>query len=253
MKLTHIALITGALTFAGAASATAISGTGLQNGLNAITDGSFYDVNTSQYNPDETWEVTSSGASVTRLIFEFAGFENQASFGIYDLATPSTKLEIFNGASCGTADTTCTPAGNLNLVIDGASNMFSTLYSSAVFSSDQFGYYLTSGAGTFYSQSALNGDSDSDGVSDDHMVAFAGDGSLDLDINGGTNYKNFAAGEYILAWEDLVLLGSDRDYSDFVVMVESVRSVFEPGSMALFGLGIAGLAASRRRQKGLVA
>jgi hypothetical protein len=66
----------------------------------------------------------------------------------------------------------------------------------------------------------------------------------------------FAAGvwgnnEFILAFEDLSNPGSDQDYNDFVVMVESVspHSVPEPSAMLLFGTGIAGLVGIRRKKK----
>ena len=249
MSFKKALLAASLIAVSASASAAVISGNELQNGLNNITDGNFYDVNTSQVANDEVWTITSSGGSVNRLIFEFAGFSNVAEFGIYDVNNTANRVEIFNGASCGTYQ--C--GSNLGLNFEVLANMTGTTYqsllngSSATFSSSTYGYYLNSGAGTFFSQAHLNTELGL-GVDADHMVAYKGDDSTRIDITGGTNYKPFSSGEYILAWEDLSLSNSDYDYTDFVVLVESVAPVSEPGTLALLGLGILGLGFARRKQ-----
>lgn len=224
------------------AGATPITGSSLQNRLNDITYGdaagtadvNFYDVQTDQVADDGAWELTATGGSFNRLIFELAGYANRNTFGIYDIHDPSNRLQIFAGSA---------GAGAISGIVENAGFMFEVLGGgSAAFSSSTFGYYLSGPGGTFFSQDHLNA------AGGDQMVAFQGQGDLYVDASGhGPGL--FTSGEFILAWEDLVVGRSDRDYNDFVVMVESVTPVPAPATLALLGLGLLGLGASARRRR----
>lgn len=255
MRLNKILLGLGLSLSAITANAAIISGTGLQSGLDAITeDGSFQNVHTSQIGEDEVWQITASGGTISTLVFEFAGFASTTSFGIYDIFDTSKRLEIFDGSAATGSITATVGAGSTTFTsvdLTGGGGILGT----ETFSTVNFGYYLDSsaggpGGGLFFSQAALNTDvaDAAHGHTTDHMVAYAGDDSDKLDIFGTGSFATFAQDEYILAWEDLTFPGSDYDYSDMVVLVESVIPVPESAPLLTMGLGLLGFGLIRRRR-----
>ena len=237
------------LSMAGAANATVVfgdGGTALQGVLDGITNAtpanpsgnSSVNVVTDQFSPDQTWAITGSGGSISTLIIELAGFANGNSFGVYDLANPANSVQIFSGAQGAGAQ------GSLAILADG-SVVVNFVDSGIDFASgNAFGFYLNvSDTGNrWHSNTALN----IDGL--DHMAAYQGN---DCDL---IQIPPFSAGvwtssEYVLAWEDLHASVSDLDYTDFVVIVESVKPIPEPGILALLGLGLLGMVGGRRFTK----
>lgn len=244
----------------GLANATPIYGTSLQDQLDARTlDGSFQNVNTQQVPSDGLWSLDSTGTGTALMMFELAGFADQNTLGLYDPNHPSDTLQLFagtdgTGAKVGLIESGTTPGLLGTCVYSGFGCTF-TGNTIQLAASGAFGFYLDTPAnnGTrFYSQAALNTDAAADGTTD-HMVAFAGDGTNSLDPTDTGHYSLFAPGEFVLAWEDLLLPQSDRDYNDMVVEVESISPVPEPGTLALIGGGLLGFgllqAAKRRRRR----
>lgn len=239
------------LSMAGAANADVVfgdGGTALQGVLNSITVGpvagsSSVNVVTDQFSPDHTWAITGSGGSISTLIIELAGFANGNSFGVYDLANPANSVQLFSGLQ-GQGDQAA-----LAILADGSVRV--NLVDTGVdFASNKFGFYLNVAdtGNRWHSNTALN----DDGM--DHMAAYQGTNTDTIQVPPPPFPTPFGAGlwtnnEYILAWEDLHASIADRDYTDFVVIVESVKPIPEPGILALLGLGLLGMVGGRRFTK----
>lgn len=165
------------------------------------------------------------------LFFEFAGFRDLNTVGIYGYSsTPGgdillgETLQVFSGAA--------SPITSATLAFDllGGTVEHKGTHATANIG-DTFGFYLGTPLGTYYSHEVLN----PDGF--DHFLLFdTSDNSVGALLGA----------DIVLAWEDL-FGGGDGDYNDAVVGITDVRPIPEPATLALMGVSLVTLIAARRR------
>ena len=208
----------------------------LQAEVDAITVGGSSSVNTSTDclgdGADALWQIGATGGSHTTIVVEIAGFAGSNTFGIWDAANPANRVQIFSGADSSGDDAL------FSILADGSVRL-NFVDTGIDFAGNKFGFYLDSPAGLFFSDTSLNADQT------DHMYAYQGQGDT-------IQVLPFAPGPWdpntwLLAWEDL-FGGGDKDFRDFVVLVESVSPVPEPSTVAILGLGLLALGAANRRR-----
>jgi hypothetical protein len=181
---------------------------------------------------DAHW--TSVGQTSATILLEIAGFANVNSFGLYDLANPQNRLQIFSGPSDSGARAQLSFHANGTIAVSYGGHDARR----ARFSSDAFGFYLLTGEGrTLLSDSTLN----QGGV--DRMYAYRGNGSQFISgsilDDGDPDNDTFGATDAILAYEDL--LNGDNDFQDFVVLVRGIQPIPLPAGLWLLGSALAAL------------
>lgn len=173
-----------------------------------------------------------SGGAVATFIIELAGFAPTNDFGIYDAADPTKKAQIFAGANVAGDQALVSFMANGDVKVNGA-----VVASGFAASPFNFGFYIDVNAtgSTYYTEDDLNPSGDA------QALVYQGNNQTQLQIPGFAAGV-FASNEFIIAFEDLAFAGSDKDFDDLVVLVESITPIPAPGALLLgvMGMGVVG-------------
>jgi hypothetical protein len=198
----------------------------LQSVFNSI--GSSIDAVNDQTTED-LFEPTGTGNSVASYVATVSWAWPELEFGIYNMDNPSQKLAMFYESTATVGDSLVVQfdqGANYVRVVDLGT--LSVLGSTTYFK--EFGFYTltttTSGtAGPYYSEDNLN----PGGFA--HMLTYEGNGDQVTIASSGT-YSDIDHW-YIAAEAGTFTDTTGEDFSDFVVQMESITPIPEPGSLIL--------------------
>jgi hypothetical protein len=156
----------------------------------------------------QAWTHTSSNTTTYTIMLEASPNANVLQFGLYNASAAIPPLFFLTSGSVGPQgySTATFMPGNILVVnrFDSNANFLSTTTFGGV-DPTNFGFYLSGPNGTYYTQDARNPGGKAQAVS------FKGTGS--------------ANGTWWLCFEESsVAAGSDQDFDDLVIMMESVNT-----------------------------
>ncbi len=176
--------------------------------------------------------ATSPSTIIPTLAFEYTAASD--SLGIWSGTDSSavSMVKLFNANSTGVNDGGATSAG-LQFNSNGSVTVFGNDCSKVNcgtftgINPFSFGFYLNNGSQSFFTEDSLN-------------------------PNGGAQALTYTDGmtNWAVAFEDIRLNnGSDKDYNDAVLKVESVTGAApEPGTLLMLGAGLLAVAGVGRRR-----
>ena len=161
---------------------------------------------------DSFWKITSPEGSMASFIVELSSSPLLNEFGIYDATEPENMVTVFSGdAGAGArALIAISSSGDVTVTPREGSQV------SASFGGNAFGLFLKYGDHTWYSDSAKN-------EGEDHFYAYDVSDMTLAPALDWVERNDFTDKDYLFAWEESALGGDDDDFTDMVLMMESVE------------------------------
>lgn len=219
LVMAALAVMAGSASAALRAPQVVLGNANLQAYLNSVGEAA---INTNTQQQDiQTWTTTVSGNSTFTMMMEFAGNAASNTIGIYNGGDASPALiPMFPGAATSQWFATASfRTGPTRVVVNLFDNNGLLQGSNTFLGADRnnFGVYLNGPGGTFYTQDARN----PGGLA--QALTYAGTGSN--------------TGSWWLAFEDLPRnAGSDSDFDDAILFVESVNPGITAASTTTWGM-----------------
>jgi Domain of unknown function (DUF4114)/PEP-CTERM motif len=215
----------------------------LQEVLNRMTSGP--GINVQNQSPYALFTSAGNDDIVATFIIELAGYKDTTRFGIYSSTDQKKKVLLFDGKDAAGEKSTVSFMDNGDIKVNEkvvASHFANTFgFYVDVYGNDKEPEY------TFYSEDGRNPDDAA------QTLIYQGDNATTLELSG-YDPALFSDSKFIIAFEDLPLASSDKDYNDLVVLVSSLSPVHtpEPSTVLLLGTGflaMAGYGWRRQRQR----
>ena len=182
-----------------------------------------------------------SGGAVASFIIAIAGNAPENTVGMYQYGDTDYLLPIFDGIQGDATQATVSFFADNSVKVTSTGTGGTIIEQTYTNFGNVFGFYLSGPGGTFFTLDSDNPNNAS------QALIYQGNGIDEVTVPG-FHGGLFGTNHWIVAFEDLPYNTSDKDFNDFVFIVESIQAVPEPSTMLFLGTSLLGLLVVSRRK-----